>query len=206
MTTAFATEPRAATRSPARLGAEEVASLARAAAAGDQRAWERLVEEFSGLVWAVARAHRLSRSDAADVAQTTWLRLVEHLGRIKDPGRLGGWVATTARRECLRVLRTAARTVPADDEVLEREPSETTVDADLLLAERDAALWQAFDRLPARDQALLRLLVADPTPSYEEIGAALDMPIGSIGPTRARCLERLRREAAVVGVTDGAVE
>ena len=205
MTTAFETQSRAARRSPARLSAEEVASLASAAAAGDQSAWERLVEEFSGLVWAVTRAHRLSRSDAADVAQTTWLRLVEHIGRIQDPGRLGAWLATTARRECLQVLRTVARTMPAEDEVLEREASETTVDADVLLAERDAALWQAFDRLPARDQALLRLLVADPTPSYDEIGAALGMPIGSIGPTRARCLERLRREAAVVGVTDGAV-
>jgi len=205
MTTAFATESRAARRSPARLGAEEVTSLASAAAAGDQRAWEQLVEEFSGLVWAVTRAHRLSRSDAADVAQTTWLRLVEHIGRVQDPGRLGAWLATTARRECLRLVRTAARTVPADHEVLEREPSDTTVDADVLLAERDTALWQAFDRLPARDQGLLRLLVADPTPSYDEIGAALGMPIGSIGPTRARCLERLHREAAVVGVTDGAV-
>lgn len=205
MTTAFATESRAARRLPVRLGGEEVASLALAAAAGDQRAWERLVAEFSGLVWAVTRAHRLSRSDAADVAQTTWLRLVEHIGRIQDPGRLGAWLATTARRECLRLLRTAARTMPADDEFLEQEPSDATVDADVLLAERDAALWQAFDRLPGRDQALLRLLVADPTPSYDEIGAALGMPIGSIGPTRARCLERLRREAAVVGVTDGEV-
>ena len=198
----FAPEREAAGRSTTRLEADEVARLVRAAATGDQRAWERLVEEFSGLIWAVARAHRLSKTDAADVAQTTWLRVVEHLDRMQNPGRLGAWVATTARRECLRTLRAAAQTVPTDDDVFEQGPDSTTADAEVLLAERDAAVWHAFDRLGARDKALLRMLIADPTLSYEEIGAALEMPIGSIGPTRARCLERLRRHAEAIGVAD----
>lgn len=201
--TTIAPERAAAGRSTTRLEGEEVAHLVRAAATGHQRAWERLVEEFSGLIWAVARAHRLSKTDAADVAQTTWLRVVEHIDRMQNPARLGAWVATTARRECLRTLRAAAQTVPTEDDVFEQDPDSTTADAEVLLAERDAALWGAFDRLGARDKALLRMLIADPTPSYEEIGAALDMPIGSIGPTRARCLERLRRHAEAVGVTEG---
>ena len=202
----LAVEDPTARRSSTRVPEKQVAQLVRAAAEGDRRAWEGLVQEFSGLVWAVARAHRLSESDVADVSQTTWLRLVEHLGRIEDPARLGAWIATTTRRECFRVLRARARQISVEDEPLEREPDDTNVDAQVLLAERDAALWRAFARLPARDQALLRMLVADPTPSYQEISAALGMPIGSIGPTRARCLERLRREAELAGVSDGGVD
>jgi len=174
--------------------------LVRAAARGDAGAWDELVDRYTGLVWAVARAHRLSAADAADVAQTTWLRLVEHLGRLKTPAAVGAWLATTARRECLHVLRQASRCQPSEA-VPEPEATERPdADAPLLLAERDATLWRAFTRLPARDQALLRLLTADPRPSYDEIGLALDMPIGSIGPTRARALERLRREAGRLGL------
>jgi RNA polymerase sigma factor (sigma-70 family) len=143
---------------------------------------------------AVARRHRLSDADTADVAQTTWLRLAENLHRLQDPSRVGAWLATTARRECLRTLRASARELP------ESEPPEPTVrdilsiDRAVLQAERDTELWSAFRRLPARDQALLRMLVADPQPSYEDIGDALEMPIGSIGPTRGRALDRLRLE------------
>jgi RNA polymerase sigma factor (sigma-70 family) len=138
------------------------------------------------------------------VVQTTWLRLVEHLDRLQDPSRVGAWLATTARRECLRVLRDSARQVPTEE--LPETPVNAELDAALLAAERDRALWQAFGGLSERCQALLRILVADPPPSYEEIGAALDMPIGSIGPTRARCLERLRGLAETAGVTRGAWE
>jgi RNA polymerase sigma factor (sigma-70 family) len=177
-----------------------VAQLVRAAAGGDHHAWEALVEEFGGLVWAVARAHRLSDADAADVAGATWLRLVEHLGSLREADRVGAWLATTARRECLHVLRSAQRQTPTGDD-LDSQPSEPTdIAGELMIAERDVALWRAFGRLPERDRALLRLLVADPGPSYEEISAALEMPVGSIGPTRARSLERLRRELAREGV------
>jgi RNA polymerase sigma factor (sigma-70 family) len=179
-----------------------VTRMVRAAASGDHRAWDALVDEFGGLVWAVARAHRLSDADAADVAGATWLRLVEHLGDLREADRVGAWLATTARRECLRVLRGAQRQMPTGDRI-DAEPAEDTdVAADLMTAERDVALWRAFARLPERDQALLRLLVADPAPSYEEISSALEMPIGSIGPTRARSLERLRRELARDGLVD----
>lgn len=185
-----------------RLHNEEVARLVGAAAGGNQQAWKRLVDEYDGLLWAVARAHRLSDAYAADVVQTTWLRLVEHLGALREPEHLGAWLATTARRECLRALRLGQRQIPTEQEVFDREPSCGSVDAELMVAERDSTLWEAFGRLPARDQALLRLLVADPAPSYEEIGAALDMPIGSIGPTRMRCLRRLRTEVERLGLTE----
>lgn len=177
-----------------RLAPEDVAALVGDAAAGDQRAWDALVSEFSGLVWAVARAHRLSEADAADVSQATWVRLFEHLDRITDPTRVGAWLATTTRRECLRVLRGAQRQVLFGDELPYREPSEASAEAALITAERDVALRRCFGRLKDSDQALLRLLMAEPRPAYEEISAALDMPIGSIGPTRARALERLRKE------------
>jgi RNA polymerase sigma factor (sigma-70 family) len=183
-----------ALRPAARRSRNRIAKYVRRAAAGDRDAWNELVDEFGGMLRAVARRHRLSDADTADVAQTTWLRLAENLHRLQDPSRVGAWLATTARRECLRTLRASARELP------ESEPPEPTVrdilsiDRAVLQAERDTELWSAFRRLPARDQALLRMLVADPQPSYEDIGDALEMPIGSIGPTRGRALDRLRLE------------
>ena len=183
-----------------------VGTLVRAAAAGDQAAWTALVERFSGLVWAVARAHRLGRADAADVSQTTWMRLVEHLDDIRDPERVGAWLSTTARHECLRVIRKSGRAVPTElhDDQLPDTGVEVGADLDARLdaARSEEALWAAFERLPERGRALLRVLMADPAPSYAEAAAALGMPIGSLGPTRARCLERLRNSpelAALAG-------
>jgi RNA polymerase sigma factor (sigma-70 family) len=176
----------------------DVAALVRAATSGDERAWSALVDRFAKLVWAIARNHRLGADDAAEVSQTTWLRLAEHIDRLQDPSKVGGWLATTARHESLRVLRGAGRQIPMGDDMPEPDRPAPAIDEELLRSERDRMLWQAFSRLPARDQALLRLLISDPMPSYEEIGAAMGMPVGSIGPTRARCLERLRREAEVV--------
>jgi RNA polymerase sigma factor (sigma-70 family) len=171
---------------------EWLASHLRLAAAGDRRAWSELVDEFEAMLWAIARGHRLGHADGADVVQTTWLRLAENLDRLRDPARLGAWLATTARRECLRTLRASTRELPdpAPPEAVDREIQ--PIDGALIEAERDAALRSALERLPARDQALLLMLVADSPPSYEEIGAALRMPIGSIGPTRGRALARLR--------------
>ncbi len=173
------------------------AELLAAAAAGDQAAWNELVDRFSSLVWATARAHRLSRDDAADVAQTTWLRLVEHLDRIRDPERLGAWLATTARHESLRLIRRGGREQPTDEADLFEAPDDDSVDRLLLERERDGKLWRAFASLSERCQKLLRILMADEPPSYEELGAALDMPVGAIGPTRMRCLDQLRRVAGV---------
>jgi RNA polymerase sigma factor (sigma-70 family) len=177
-----------------RLSADQIADLSKLAAIGNRDAWSRLVEEFKGLLWAIAKRHRLSDADAADVTQTTWLRLAENLDRLQDHSRVGAWLATTARRECLRTLRTSARELPNEEPPEPSGGDMPPVDRKQLEEERDAELWAAFGRLAARDQALLQMLIADPQPSYEEIGAALEMPIGSIGPTRGRALERLRRE------------
>ena len=171
---------------------EGLTTLVRRAAGGEQDAWVSLVDRFENLLWSVGRAHRLTTADAADVVQTTWLRLLENLGRIDDPERLAGWLVTTARRECLRTLRHAGRAV-LDDDVLDvvddRAPS---LDAALLEHERDVALWESFGQLPERCQRLLRILVAADTTAYAEVSVAMDMPIGAIGPTRMRCLDKLR--------------
>lgn len=187
--------PHPAPRRPQRrLSAEQVSHLVNLAAAGDQQAWNSLVAAFGPMIWAIARAHRLGDADAADVSQATWLALFEHLGTLHDPARVGAWLGTTARRECLRVLRDKERRVPVGDEFPEHESPDPSPGEELLLSERDAALWRGFGRLRASDQALLRLLTADPAPAYEEISAALDMPIGSIGPTRQRAIARLREQ------------
>jgi RNA polymerase sigma factor (sigma-70 family) len=180
----------------------EVALLVAAAASGQQGAWDALVERFASTVWAIARGHRLNSADAADVFQTTWLRLLEHLDRIQQPERVGAWLATTARRECLRVLRMSGRQVANGDDfdVMADPQTSRSHDRGLVTEERDRMLNQLVDRLPTRSQVLLRLLSADPPLSYKEISDTLSMPIGSIGPTRARALEQLRRLAQGDGV------
>jgi RNA polymerase sigma factor (sigma-70 family) len=177
-----------------RLSAEVIAGLVNAAGTGDQSAWNRLVQEFESMIWAIARAHRLGDADAADVSQATWIALLQHIKKLNNPAGVGAWLATTARRECLRVLRGGQRCVPFGDDGPEHESPEPPPGHALLVTERDDALRRAFSRLRAADQALLRLLTADPRPPYEEIAAALDMPIGSIGPTRQRALARLREQ------------
>jgi RNA polymerase sigma factor (sigma-70 family) len=171
-----------------------------AASEGDEGAWSAIVDRFEGLVWATTRAHRLSQAEAADVTQTTWLRLIENLDRIKEAERLGAWLATTARRECLRYIRLRGRELQIEDDSFFEAPSEERVEARMIVRERDAALRRAFARIGERCQALLRLLSAPDPPSYEEIGAALGMPIGAIGPTRARCLDKLRRSPELAGI------
>jgi RNA polymerase sigma factor (sigma-70 family) len=171
-----------------------VGERVRLARAGDPGAWDQIVRRFDGMLRAVVGRYRLSSTDAADVRQTTWLRLAENLDRLEDPARLGAWLATTARREAVRTLRSLARELPDEEPREPRDRDVTPVDRRLVLADRDSELWSAFSRLSVRDQRLLRMLVAEPRRSYEEIATALGMPIGSIGPTRGRALERLRRE------------
>ena len=176
------------------------------AANGDQAAWNALVAQFAGLVWSITRSYRLGPADAADVSQTAWLRLVEHLGRLNEPDRVGSWLAATTRHECLAVLRRSGRQLPTEDEYLEPDPGrEPTVDldAELIRDERRRALWQGLGQLSAPCQRLLRLLMTDPPPSYDDVAAALDMPVGSIGPTRGRCLERLRQRMQISGIHEG---
>jgi RNA polymerase sigma factor (sigma-70 family) len=172
----------------------DVRTLLSTAARGDERAWDELLDRFGSMIWAIARAHRLGDADAADVTQATWTALLTHLDQLNDPDRVGAWLATTARRECLRLLGLGRTMVPYGDDLPEPEASGPDPIEGLEIGQRDAALWRSFRRLRDSDQALLRLLIADPAPSYEEISAALEIPIGSIGPTRSRALERLERE------------
>ncbi|HEX7104541.1 MAG TPA: sigma-70 family RNA polymerase sigma factor [Acidothermaceae bacterium] len=175
----------------------ETAELLVAARAGDSDAWDELVERYARLVWAVARGFALSMADAADVSQTTWLRLVEHLDELREPEHVGGWLATTARRECLRILRRNGREVVGLDAGIEIEAGEPTPEAVVLDTERDRILWLSLGEISQRCQVLLRALATVPPPSYQDISAALGMPVGSIGPTRARCLDHLKRRVEV---------
>lgn len=175
--------------------------LIEAARDGDERAWGMIVERFEGLIWATTRAHRLATAEAADVTQTTWLRLLEHLDRIREPEHLGAWLATTARNECLRHIRLRARELPAAEEAFfDLAAFDQPIETELLTRERSEALRRALAGVGERCQALLRMLAAASAPSYEEIGAALGMPVGAIGPTRARCLEKLRRSPELAGL------
>jgi RNA polymerase sigma factor (sigma-70 family) len=195
-------------------GAEdEVAELVAAAQRGDDSAWRALVARYLDLVWAIARGHSLDHCDAADVTQTTWMRLHEQLPRLTEPSRVGAWLATTARRESLKVARERRRQVPVllterygerALSALAAPPADESIrGAD---SERDRMLWQAFGELTPSCQALLRALTADPPPRYSELSAALGMPIGSIGPTRARCLDRLRANLLSLSAPTGRSE
>jgi RNA polymerase sigma factor (sigma-70 family) len=189
----------------ARLTAVESARYVLAAAQGDRAAWEQLVDSYSGLIWTIARNHRLTPTDAADVSQTTWLKLVEHIDAIDDPSRVGAWLATTARRECLRVIGRSAKTVPVADAAPLADldaHNQPAIDAALLDSERDEEVQRVLVELPPRCRQLLHLLMLDPPASYEEVSAAMGMPIGSIGPTRGRCLERLQRLLTARGIAE----
>ena len=170
---------------------DSVTELLLQAAQGDQSAWNAIVDRYTNLLWSVGRAHRLDTASIYDVVQTSWLRLLENLDRIREPERLAGWLATTARRECLRLLQQSGREQLGWDDEQAPDVAEP-VDQLLLLQERDAQLWQCFLLLSARCQQLLRVLMAVEPPSYAEVAVSLGLPIGSIGPTRMRCLQRLR--------------
>ena len=176
------------------IDSSDVATLVRRAAEGDRHAWERLVSQFERLIWSITVEFKLVESDAADVAQTTWLRLLEHIDRIQHPDRVGSWLAATARNECLRNLAARKRVVLGHDdaELNSAAASGPEVDERILANERDQVVRDALSRLPSRWQRLLEMLMADPPVSYAEISDQLGVPVGSIGPTRGRCLDRLR--------------
>jgi RNA polymerase sigma factor (sigma-70 family) len=177
----------------------DVALLVAAAGRGDEEAWNAIVDRYLPLVYSVTRAHRLSHGDAEDVNQTVWLRLVEHLHDIREPHALPKWIKTTARHESLRLIRAGHRELPVDpqsDMAIEGIDA-PELDADLLRAERHQALRDGLAELAPAHRRLLLLLVADPPLSYREISRLLGIPIGSIGPTRARILERLRGTSAL---------
>ena len=184
-----------------------VATLVDRACAGDSSAWDGIVERYAPLVWSICIGFRLDNHDAEDVAQNVWLLLVEQLGKLRQPAALPGWLATTTRRECLRAVTAARKSEQRGtrlDDTL-HVADDTVIDEEILMAERNAALRAAFAGLPARCQQLVGMLISDPPYSYAQISAALQIPVGSIGPQRARCLERMRKSPALCGLVDAGV-
>jgi RNA polymerase sigma factor (sigma-70 family) len=170
-----------------------LSELVRAARAGDDAAWERLHNRFAPLLRGIARSYRLSPCDVDDVVQTTWLRLLHHIHRLREPAAVAGWLATTARRECLRVLQGPVRECPSDDPELGEGSHFADPESEVLAAEQRVALGHALAVLPERHRRLMTMLVAEPAMQYQDVSAALSIPIGSIGPIRARSLVRLAR-------------
>jgi RNA polymerase sigma factor (sigma-70 family) len=172
---------------------------------GDQGAWDELIERYSPLVWSICARYQLSRDDIDDVGQSIWLRLVEQIGNLRQPAALPGWLATTTRHECLRVVRAPRRRdhagLPPEDQ-MPPDPAATMIEDEIIAAERDSALRAAFAELPRGCHELLSMLMSDPPSAYAEISAALGIALGSVGPTRARCLDRLRRSPHLAAVLD----
>jgi RNA polymerase sigma factor (sigma-70 family) len=198
MMTAYATTSPEPGRTPDDL---IVTDLVTRAAHRDMRAWDALIERYTPLIRSICRRHRLADTDADDVAQSTWLHLVGQLANIRHPAALPGWIATTAKRECLRVLRSTTGPLAGtslDTEIPDQHAA--SADAALLAAERHAALREALAALPPVGQQLMTMLTADPPLPYTEISARLGIPVGSIGPNRQRCMDKLRRYPAIVAL------
>lgn len=179
------------------------ADLMHGVAAGDRHAWEELVGRYTGMLYAITRSYGLDAATRGDVVQTTWLLLVEHLGTLRQPGAVGGWLATTVRRQCLLLVRSRPRELlveHADD--LYPLGNDHSPEGEVVARDRDARVRAAFHRLPVKDRRLLACLMISAPCTYADASARLDMPVGSIGPNRARSLQRLRRELAAVGIND----
>ena len=173
------------------MNAELAERLVLAARSGDEQAWYELVAGYERLVFAIAFGFRLRAEDREDVRQTVFFRLAQSLNTLRDPAKVGSWIATTARHECLALVRRRRPELPLDPD--EEMGEEWTPEDKVLADDQAATLWAAFARLDQRCRALLALVVlVDPKPSYDEVGATLDIPHGSIGPTRQRCLSKLR--------------
>lgn len=179
-----------------------VIELVDRARAGDQAAWDAIVERYAPLVWSVCRRYNLSGADADDAGANTWLRLVERLGTLREPAALPGWLATTTARECLQALRKAGRAVPTEDGEFETASISITPDltSRLEVEERHIALREAFAALGDRCRELLELLFADPPVAYVEVAPKLGVAVGAIGAMRQRCLEQLRRSPAMAAL------
>lgn len=182
-----------------------VVALVTRAAGTDPSAWNEIVDRYAPLVWSICTRYQLSNHDTEDVGQTVWLLLVEQLGNLREPAALPGWLAKTTAHECLRVVTAARRSerlgTQLDDAM--QFVDDAVIDEEILAAERNASLRAAFAELPLRCQHLLAMLLSDPPCSYAEISTTLDIPLGSIGPQRGRCLGRLRRSPALIALAEG---
>jgi RNA polymerase sigma factor (sigma-70 family) len=182
----------AATERPGEVWGQAASAFERWAA-GDAVALDELVRVMTPVLWHVVRAYRLTSELAEDVVQTTWLSLVKSRASIQEPAAVGGWLTTTARREAWKVAKATGRGIPVeDDELSRRLPDEDSAEAEVVRRDGDERLWEAVERLSERCQALLRIVAFEHRPDYTTIAANLGMPVGSIGPTRGRCLQKLR--------------
>jgi RNA polymerase sigma factor (sigma-70 family) len=201
MTPAQNRDPRAATaRGDDRT--EHISRLVTAARQGSEKALGQLVTEYSPLLWQVARAAGLDAADAEDVLQTVWLRLIEHLPQLHSPGALAAWLVITTRREAWRTRGAGRRQLPTETSKLAASLAPAPSAEELAVTDdQRRELWQAFTQLPWRCQELLRIVAFVPRPDYQVVAVKLGMPRGSIGPTRGRCLAKLR--TLLAGAVEG---
>jgi RNA polymerase sigma factor (sigma-70 family) len=179
---------------------ETVAALVDGALRGDSPSWDRLVTRFENLVWSVVRGFALSDADSLDAAQMTWLRLVEKLDGVTNPDKVGSWLITTARRECLQIIERRARSLPVDPVDAFRHLVSPQDSLQMVECKDELdRIFAAFKHLSEKCRSLLRVVLSDPAPTYEEISDALGLPIGTIGPRRQRCLAQLRAAASTLG-------
>lgn len=187
-------------RSSRRSAAAPLTAVVRAARHGDGHAWESLVERFTPTMRGVVRGYRLSPADVDDVVQFAWATAFAQIGRLREPEALGGWLMVTARREALRMLERRRREVLVGEPSDRDEADSAVVESTLVEAERREAVHAAVERLPQHQRRLIRELMRDARDSYAEVSRKLDIPVGSIGPTRERALSRLRRDHALTAV------
>jgi len=180
----------------------DTAALVECAARGDELAWRQLVARYEPTLWHIGLTYRLHYKETEDAIATTWMKLVEHIGTIRDRSRVASWLVTTLRRECCSRIRTRNREQLVGDFVGTYEPTDSVdFDSWIIKADRCRAFRQALAKLPERHRQLIVMLCADPAPSYQEISTSLSIPIGSIGPIRGRLLRNLR-EMMTVGETE----
>jgi len=187
-------------------GAPSTPDLVTRATHGDEQAWNALVERYAPLVWSICRRYRLSDADIHDVSQSVWLDLVIHLGKLRDPAALPGWLTTTTRRQCGKARHAAQGAGNVLDTENIPDEQARVAEQELLLAERHAALHEALTGLTPSCQRLIALLMEDPPVPYAQISARLGIPVGSIGPCRGRCLDKLRRNPAIAALIDASAE
>jgi len=186
-----------------------VTDLVSRARNGDQKAWDALVEWYAPLIWSICSRHQLGGAEADDAGRSVWLQLVDHLDTISDPAALAGWLAATTRRECGRVARAAqapcaAGPVPYAQTIPDEQAR--TAEHELLASERSASLCEASLHLPLSCRRLITMLIEDPPVPYAQISAKLGIPVASIGPTRSRCLDELRRHPAIAALINAEAE
>ena len=173
----------------------DLVATVQAAQEGDEDAWARLVRRFERMLRRIGHSYRLAPGDIDDVVQATWMRAFANLHALREPAAIAAWLAMTARREALGRLQGPTREVLTDDPALFERSSEASPEAEAIAADRRAVLQRAMRTLPERHRALMLMIASQDAPDYQTISKRLDMPIGSIGPIRGRCLARLKRHA-----------